>query len=80
MAAKYCWKGLNALFLSFVNLLSFRYKHHNQNKNNKNRDLLYLLVQSWIYEERTLHIKTVYFLLSLFFIGNANCVSLLYHA
>jgi len=45
---------LNALFLSFVNLLSYHYQRHNQNKAdstvNINRDLLILLVQSWIYE------------------------------
>jgi len=32
MAATHCWEGLIALFLSFVNLSSFHYKRHNQNK------------------------------------------------
>jgi len=57
-------KVLNALFLSFVNPLLFRYKHNNQNKAdsavNKNRDLLNLLVQSRIYQKRTLHVTTTY--------------------
>jgi len=34
-AATHCWKGLNACFLSLVNLLSFHYKCHNQNKADK---------------------------------------------
>ena len=34
MSATYC---LNALLSSFVNLLSFHYKRHNQNKSDKNK-------------------------------------------
>jgi len=32
IAATYCWKALNAMFLSLVNLLSFNYKRQNQKK------------------------------------------------
>ena len=46
MAATYCWKVLNVLFLSFVDLLSSHCKSHNQNKAdstmNKNQDLFKL--------------------------------------
>jgi len=42
------------LIFSFVSLLSFHYKRHNQNKAdctvNINRDLLNLLIQTLIYE------------------------------
>jgi len=39
MATTYCWKGLNALFLLFVNILSYRYQRHNKNKADKKKSL-----------------------------------------
>jgi len=78
------WKILNAVFLSFVNLLSFHYKRHNQNRAdstvNNSGDLLNLLVHSWIYEKRTLHVTVVPCLHDFIFNGNANCVTGPYHA
>ena len=41
---------------------------------------LNLLVQSWIYEQRTLHVMMMSCLLGFIFSGNANCVTGLYHA
>jgi len=45
---------LNPLFVSFVNVLSFHYKRHVQNKADstvdKTRHPLNLFVQSWVYE------------------------------
>ena len=80
----YCWKVLNALLSSFVNLLSFHYKRHNQNKAdgtvNKHWDFLTLLVQGWIYEYRTLHVTMVSCLFGFISSGNANCVTGLYQA
>jgi len=39
-----------------------------------------LIVQGWIYEQRTLHLRIVYCLLGFIFSGNANCGTGLYHA
>jgi len=37
MTGTYCWEVLNALILSFVNLLSFNYRRHNQNYSEQKR-------------------------------------------
>jgi len=66
------------LFSTLVNLIAYRYKGHSQNKVdstvNKNRDLLNLLVQSWICEQRACYFTTVYCLLGFIFSGHANCI------
>ena len=77
MAATYCWKILNSLFLPLFNLLSFPYKRYNQNKAdstvNKNRELLSLFVENRIREKRMLHVTMVSCLLGFIFSSNANC-------
>jgi len=47
---------------------------------NKNLDLLNLLVHSWIYERRTLHVMMVSCLLGFNYSGSANCNTGLYRA